>query len=190
VLEALTEAKLLTPTELVRADIFELRDVLREKGLAVSDATLARVKYFARWLVAQHRGQLDWLFDPHRSITAVREEIASIHGIGLTTADALLLHALKVPSFPVDRATLRVLYRHAWLDTATSYDEARDRLVDLALEAEDPVRGGPVAATILSDLAHGMEQIARRYCVTAAPRCDTCPFEGLLPEGGPREPDE
>ena len=45
------------------------------------------------------------------------------------------------------------------------------------------------AASLLIDLAHGMEQLGRRYCRAAAPRCEGCPLECLLPEGGPREVD-
>ena len=56
------------------------------------------------------------LFNPDRSTDWLRGELAAIRGIGLAAADAILLFALKRPSYPVDRATFRVLVRHGWLD--------------------------------------------------------------------------
>ena len=41
------------------------------------------------------------------------------------------------------------------------------------------------AANRLIDLAQGMEQLGRRYCRAAAPRCDQCPLESALARGRP-----
>ena len=117
----------------------------------------------------------------------LRGELAAIRGIGLATADAIVLFALKRPSYPVDRATFRVLVRHGWLDPNSSYDEARDLLVGQAVDLGE-VAGGE-AANGLIDIAHGMVPIGRRYCRAAGPRCEECPLEPVLPEGGPREVD-
>jgi endonuclease III len=187
-LDGLREAGLLTPEGLADAEVIELGDAVRRKGRSVAPETIAPLRHFARWLVEHQDGQLDSLFDPDRSTGWLREELAAIKGVGIRGADALLLHAVKRPSYPVDRATFRVLVRHAWLDPTTTYEEARDLLVDHGLETvRDPERA---AAGVLTELAHGMEQLGRRFCRPAAPRCDGCPLEGLLPEGGPREADE
>ena len=103
------------------------------------------------------------------------------------TVIAILLFALKRPSYPVDRATFRVLVRHAWLDPNALYDEARDLLVSQAVESGDVPDG--LAANRLIDIARGMGQLGRRFCRAAGPRCDQCPLEPVLPEGGPREVD-
>ena len=101
-------------------------------------------------------------------------------------ADAILLYALKRPSYPVDRATYRVLVRHGWLDPTATYDEARDLLVDSVTDRADVLNEEEDPAVELAELAHGMEQLGRRFCRAAAPHCDGCPLESLLPEGGPR----
>jgi len=186
-LDGLDQSCLLTPDRLAEADILEISDALREQGVSAPVNAIAPLKHLARWLVDHHGGRVDPLFDPHRSTDWLRGELAAIKGIGARSADAILLFALKQPSYPVDRATFRVLVRHDWLDRAQTYEEARDLLVDHAIDHAEPPDEDP--ANVLSNLALGMEQLGRRYCRAAAPRCDGCPLESLLPEGGPREVD-
>jgi endonuclease-3 related protein len=189
-LEGLRAAEVLAPERLAKADVVELIDAVAEQGLSVSAAALAPLKRLARWLVHHHDGRIAALFDPHRSTEWLRGELASLKGIGIAGADAVLLYALKRPAYPVDRATYRVLVRHGWLDPTATYDEARDLLVDCAASevgAEDEhelVLDAEVLADNLMELAYGMEQVGRRYCKAAAARCDDCPLVSLLPEGG------
>ena len=126
------------------------------------------------------------MFNPDRSAEWLRGELASIPGIGLTAADAIVLFALNRPSYPVDRATFRVFVRHGWLDPGAGYDEARDTIVDRAM-ADGEELGTTVR--ILIDLSRGMKELGRQFCRAAGPKCDGCPLEPLLPEGGPREVD-
>jgi endonuclease-3 related protein len=186
-LDALNKACLLTPARLDQADIPEIGDALRESGISASSGAIAPLKQLARWLVNHHGGRVDPLFDPHRSTDWLRGELAAIKGIGPAAADAMILHGMKRPSYPVDRATYRVLVRHGWLDSTETYQEVRDLVVDLAVDRAEPPGDDP--ADLLRDLAAGMEQVGRRYCRTAMPHCEGCPLESFLPEGGPREVD-
>jgi len=186
-LDGLAEAGLLAPLRLAEADVIEIGDAIRDRGLSAPNSSIAPLKHLACWLRDHHDGRVDSLFDPHHSTGWLRGELAGIKGIGLSTADAIVLFALKRPSYPVDRASFRVLVRHGWLDPTAIYDEARDLLTDQALEHAD--LGEEDAAGVLGELAHGMERLGRRFCRVAAPRCEGCPLENLLPEGGPREVD-
>jgi endonuclease-3 related protein len=191
--ESLRESGLLAPERLANGDAIELNHAATNESLAVSASALAALTRLARWLVQNHGGQFSPICDPHRSTGWLRGELASIKGVGIAGADALLLYALKRPAYPVDRATFRVLLRHGWLDATATYDEARDRLVDCAGSA---TVGGRIFAqdrdvvADLTDVAHGMDQIGRHYCKLAAPLCDDCPLVALLPEGGCRQMDE
>ena len=186
-LEGLEEAGLLTPLALARADVLEIRNALFEKGISARARSVAPLVRLAVWLMDHHEGRLDFLLDQDRSTDWVRGELARIRGIALASADAILLFALHRASYPVDRATFRVLVRHGWLDPTAAYDEARDLLVGHATGRGDLMESE--SSKRLAELAHGMEQLGRRYCRAAAPSCDGCPIEGLLPEGGPREVD-
>ena len=184
-LEVLERAGLLTPDGLAQADVLAVRDAFHEAGIPASPQSVAPLSNLARWIVEHHGARVDSLFNPDRSTDWLRGELAAIRGIGLATADAILLLALKRPSYPVDRATFRVLLRHGWLDPSALYDEARELMVSQAVESGDVPEGE--AANRLIEVSRGMGQLGRRFCRAAAPRCDQCPLEPLLPEGGPRE---
>jgi endonuclease-3 related protein len=187
-LDALEKAGLLAPDALTRADVHEIRETLLEHGVAASPFLIMPIKQLAQWIVEHHDGRVESLLNPDRSTDWLRGELAGIPGISLAVADAILLFALERPSYPVDRATFRVLARHAWLDPKAPYSDARDALVEQATGRGDIADSQ--AATVLGDVSRGMVPLGRQYCRAAAPRCDQCPLEHLLPDGGPREADE
>jgi endonuclease-3 related protein len=174
-LEALGEQGLLDPARLADAGMPELQDALRGKVRSLSVRTLAPAKQLARWLVDRYDGRTEALVDSGKSSEELREELSGVRGVGLVGADAILLAALKRPTYAVDRGTYRILVRHGWLDTSATYDDARDLLVNHA--GSDPA--------LLMDLSAGMEDLAARFCRASAPRCDACPLRSMLPEGGP-----
>jgi endonuclease-3 related protein len=187
-LDGLGAAGLLVPERLAEVEIVEIRDAVAEQGPILSAKVLAPLQQLARRLVEHHDGRVDSWIDPDRSTESLRGELAAIKSIGMANADALLLYVLKRPSYPVDRATYRVLVRHGWLDPTATYEDARDALVERGAGWADAREDD--AAGVLADLAQGMEPLGRQFCRAAAPRCQGCPLESLLPEGGPRGDDE
>jgi endonuclease III related protein len=177
VLDGLNEAGLLTPDRLANAELFEVVDAVRGRKQAPSVKTLAPLKQLARWFL--ERGDAGG-----SSVTQLREELAGLKGIGVAAADAILLFALERPSYPVDRASFRIMVRHGWLDPTATYEEARDALTYAAAAADGRDQD---EASLLKDLASGLEQVGRTFCRAAAPHCDGCPLERFLPDGGPRE---
>jgi endonuclease-3 related protein len=175
VIEAMGEHGLLTPSRLDDAGMPEIQDALRGKVRSISVRTLAPAKQLARWLVEHHDGDPEVLTDPGRATDDLRDELAGVRGVGMVGADAILLVALKRPTYPVDRGTYRILVRHGWLDPGATYEDARDVMVHRAGENPD----------LLIRLSAGMEELAGRFCRASAPRCDACPLRPLLPEGGP-----
>jgi endonuclease-3 related protein len=169
---ALGDAGLLDPRSLSEADPSELSDALKASGIKVPPRTLLPIQRLARWIA--ERG--DDLVDVDTE--SLRLELANLRGIGPATVDALLLQALGRPVYPVDRASYRILVRHGWLDPGATYDEARGVV-------EGPCPDDPVT---LSRLAHWLERIGSEYCRAGVARCDRCPLRGLLPEGGPIDP--
>jgi endonuclease-3 related protein len=194
-LKALRESDLLAPDRLASSDLVEMIDLMAQNGLSVSAAALAPLKRLAAWFVDHHESRIAAIFDPHRSTEWLWGELAGLKGIGAAGADAVLLYALKRPAYPVDRATFRVLVRHGWLEPTATYQEARDLVVDCAAsdsgiyDERDLAEANEGLADELMDLAHGMEQVGRRYCRPAAAQCDLCPLVSFLPEGGHRQSD-
>jgi len=162
-----------SPAEL---DPVTLQDLLREAGLSVSAKVLAPFSRLVRAL-ADHP---DILLDPVDDAAAVptrtlRDELVAIPGIGPATADDLLLRVFGQARYPLDRATYRILLRHGWIDSTADYEETNDLLVG-------SLGGEP---NLLADVSLWFEELGRSHCRAGGPRCENCPLQPLLPEGGP-----
>jgi endonuclease III related protein len=190
--DGLAEAGLLSAEHLANAEIPEILDALRDNGIDATAASIAPLKHLARWMIGQKGADImpeDELESGESlvSLDGLRSSLAAIKGIGPAAADAIVLFAIKRPSYPVDRASFRVLVRHGWIDITATYEEVRDFIVGWAIDnAAEPEEHAP---RLLAQLSHGMAQVGRQFCRPAAARCQGCPLEHLLPEGGPREND-
>ena len=173
---ALADADWLEPRTLADSDAVSVAEALQETGLPLPRKAIGILQRLARWLVARYEGDEASL--AQWATESLREQLAAINGIGQATADALLLHALHRPVYPLDRATYRVFVRHGWLEPTTDYEEAR-AIVERPL-ADDPEG--------LARFSHFMERVGRDACRVSAPRCERCPLRLWLPESGPIDP--
>ncbi|MDX1970856.1 MAG: hypothetical protein SFV23_27060 [Planctomycetaceae bacterium] len=106
-----------------------------------------------------------------------RLELRKIRGLGPETVDRLLLFAARLPVIPIDRATLRVLVRHGWLDLPVEDESAQATLKGAFGTSIDEFQR---AVT-------GFQDIGSQFC-GREPACDACPLKPLLPPGGPIDP--
>lgn len=173
VLDVLRDAGWLDRQVLPSVEPAEMVEALRSAGIRLPDRTI-------RPLLAVARALIELTAIGIATATEVfRDRLRSIRGVGPGTADAVLLHGLGRPVFPVDRGGYRVLARHGWIDTWAEYGEASD-VVTAAAQ-------GDVAA--LRDLTGGLAVVASRYCKPRRPDCERCPLRPWLPERGPIEAD-
>ena len=172
--QALRDAGLIEPEALANTDPLELDDVFRQAGVRLAGKALKPLRRIARWASGR---DFDAAAVADLSTEAIREDWRALNGVGPSTADALLLFALGRPTYPVDRASYRVLVRHGWLDPSSDYDEARAVLENIA--PDDP--------KALGQLSIAFEKLGRDACKPSTPRCERCPLRPLLPEGGPAE---
>ena len=181
--DALADAGLLDAKALAEVEHAEIDDALKSSGITVPARVLAPISRLARWILEHDRDLAGSGTDAGSlaevATESLRSALASLGGIGPATADALLLLALGRPVFPLDRATYRILIRHGWLDVSASYEEARDVV-------ERPCADDPIALARLSDW---LARIGTEFCRVRIAKCERCPLRGLLPEGGPIEPE-
>ncbi len=188
VLAILRDVDCLTPEQMLDADPVEIGDELPREKSAFAVKLLPTLKKLAAWVLEKKDAGV-WPEDRrgtlarHQSVDSLRQELAGIQGIGLATADAILVFGLGLPAFPVDRASFRILVRHGWLDSSASYDDAREILVHAAISRADRLRRDHVG--VLIDVSNRLTGIGRTFCRAGAPRCEGCPFQPYLPEGGP-----
>lgn len=163
---------LLDPSALAEADPLELEALFQSHKVRLAPKAFTPLLRLARWAV-----EADFGLEAAASASTetLRDAWRAIKGVGPATADALLLFALGRPAYPVDRGSYRIFARHGWIDTTADYDEARSALESVA--PDDPAS--------LAQLSLGLERLARDLCKPGTPRCDRCPLQPLLPEGGP-----
>ena len=175
-IEQLREAAVLQLPELHTISIAELEQLLRPAGYYRIKAR--RLRNLTQRIVDEFDGDLDRLLE--LSGDALREQLLTVRGVGPETADSIVLYAANQPIFVVDAYTARVVKRHGWLEPEADYHAMQTYFHD-ALPAE----------TQLFNEYHALiVRVGKEYC-RPTPRCEGCPLESLLPDGGPcGDPDE
>jgi endonuclease-3 related protein len=170
---ALRRRGLLSPARLAAAPEAEVERALRPAG--GHRVKTRRLRAFTRWLLDRFDGR----FAPMRSapLAALRRELLAVHGIGLETADAILLYAVGRPVFVADEYARRVLERHRLIAPGAGY-EAMRAFAEAHLPS-DPALLGEYHALLVA--------VGQKHC-GPAPRCDGCPLRFDLKRGAPVTP--
>jgi endonuclease-3 related protein len=178
VIAALSRGGLLEPGALAGAAPLEIQDTLREAGVMLAPSAAPLLKRLAAWFADTFPGENETIAHPARSTAEIRSGLAAVRGVGLPTADAILL-ALGRSTYPADRATYRILVRHGWIDPSVDYDEVSELLARQAGHNPEEIRR----------LAGWLGRVGRQFCGPRSPKCEQCPLSCLLPEGGPVDPE-
>jgi len=201
-LESLRSAGALSLAGIRALPLAQLEKLVRSSGYYRQKAK--RLKAFVAFVDGSYGGSLATMFPaPTRQL---RAELLALHGIGLETADAILLYAGHHEMFVVDAYARRILERHAAIQPRAKYDEIRI-LVERALQREklssypsaratqprpSAHRPSPMSLAERSPQAqvynemHGLlVQIGKHYCHRAEPDCRHCPLQALLPHEPP-----
>jgi endonuclease-3 related protein len=164
----LRQAGLLTPSAVERVPQSKLARLVRSSGYFRQKAR--KLKAFVAFLREEHRGSLAAMF---RTPTAtLREQLLAVHGIGLETADSILLYAGSHPVFVVDAYTRRILQRHELATGKESYEVLRG-LFEKSLP-NDPQLFNEFHALIV--------HTGKNYCTARIPSCSQCALQALLPK--------
>ncbi len=167
----LRRARLLSPRAMAEAEERALAELIRPAGYFNLKAS--RLQHFARWLMSEHGGNIDRMFDGNPA--DVRHRLLAVHGIGKETADSMLLYAGQKPVFVVDAYTRRFMVRHGWLEERASYDEVATVFTQGLADEPDANK------TALYNEYHALiVELAKRHCRTK-PDCATCPLKRWLP---------
>ncbi len=171
--ELLRSSPLATPRESADTPAGELVETLKPIPRGPQKASVVRA--VAAWWLSQFGDERspEW----SASVASYRESLRQIRGLGPATVDELLLFAVQLPVFPVDRTALRVAVRHGWLDLPVEDEEAQSLFV----------RGLNDSIPDLQELSRLLTKVGESHC-GREPKCDGCPLQSVLPEGGPRDP--
>jgi len=153
---------------LAAASPSRLEEAIRVGGLAKAKAkailgALARIK--------EERGVYSLDFLQGMSLPAAREYLTSFPGVGVKTANILLLFSFGLPAFPVDTHILRVTKRLGLVPASATLAKAA-LLLEPHVETGDH---GPLHLNLL--------RLGREVCRPRNPLCTDCPLLPVCPEG-------
>ncbi|HUT74536.1 MAG TPA: endonuclease III [Armatimonadota bacterium] len=144
------------------ADVRAIAAAIRPGGL--SNVKAPRIKHILRH-IGRERGRLSLDFLAHMSDGEARDYLLALPGVGLKTANVVLLFALDRQVFPVDTHVLRVARRLGLIGPKVCADRAHGELEPLV----PPPRR---RALHLNLIAHG-----RQVCKARCPQCPRCPLD-------------
>ena len=154
--------------KLAAADPGEVEEAIRVGGLAKAKArailgALSRLK--------RERGGYSLDFLRSLPLAEARAYLTSFPGIGVKTANILLLFSFGLPAFPVDTHILRVTKRLGLVPANATLSKAA-----LSLEPHVPKDGhGPLHLNLI--------RLGREVCRPRTPLCPACPLLPVCPEG-------
>ncbi len=130
-----------------------------------------RLKTFCRFLEDEFDGDVARMrdLDPWDA----RRRLLEIPGIGLETADSILLYALGMPVFVVDAYTKRIFLRHGLVDEECEYEDLKEFFED-ALEPD---------VAFFNEFHALICRVGAEFC-KRKPDCTRCPARAVLGEPG------
>lgn len=115
----LKQQNLLDIHELAVADSLLVKRLIKSSGYF--NQKTKRLQFLAQYLLERYNGDLNSFFS--QSLTQLRKELLSLHGIGPETADSILLYAAEKPIFVVDAYTKRLCTRIPLPVRSPSYED-------------------------------------------------------------------
>ena len=165
----LRQADVIDPQALDALAHDPLAELIRPSGYR--NVKARRLKNLVRWLVERFDGSVARAFELDTG--PLREELVGINGVGLETADSILLYAADKLTFVVDTYTYRVLRRHELVEQDCDYE-------GLKQFCEDHL---PADLTVYQQCHGYFVEVGKQHC-RPKPRCEQCPLRPFLPAGG------
>ena len=160
----LKKKKLLTPKALNRVSRNRLGGLIKSSGYYNQKAK--KVKNFIQFLFDNYRGSLKRMFS--EDFLVLRAKLLNVNGIGLETADSVLLYAGGKPIFVVDAYTRRILSRHNVIKPTASYCEIQNYFMDnLTNEVK-----------LFNEYHALLVRLGKNIC-KSKPNCQICPIRGI-----------
>ncbi|KAG0575771.1 hypothetical protein KC19_5G029900 [Ceratodon purpureus] len=161
-----------------RADVAEVADVIKERGL--NWILAGRIKAFLERIHLDY-GALDLEWLRSMSTDQTKDFLLSIRGLGLKSVECIRLLTLHHLAFPVDTNVGRICVRLGWVPLEPLPEELQLHLLEFY----------PVQATIqkylwprlckfdhktLYELHYQMISFGKVFCTKTKPNCNACPM--------------
>ncbi|MGA2800354.1 MAG: endonuclease [Candidatus Micrarchaeaceae archaeon] len=168
----LKEADSLSMEKIASMDIRKLERLIRPSGYYRQKAK--RLKGICARIKKEH-GSLGNLLKLEKN--GLRKELLSYNGIGMETADSIILYAAEKPVFVIDAYTKRAMHR---IDPSISADIEYEQLRGYFEERLE------MKTELYNDFHAQFVELGKRYCTAARPSCGECPLRDVCHFGAER----
>jgi len=161
----LLEAGVLSFPELSTLPVDEIARLIQPSGYFNLKAQ--RLQNLLRMISERYNGELELFLQ--EDLTAAREALLSVKGIGPETADSILLYAANHPIFVVDAYTHRIFSRHNLAAEESDY----------YLLQETFHENLPAQPALYNEYHALIVALGKEFCRKKNPRCGQCPLQGI-----------
>ncbi len=160
----LKSKKVLTAEKLNNMSHEKLASLIRPAGYFNIKAK--RLKNFLSFLTNHYNGSMKRM--SKNDVTALRQDLLNVNGIGPETADSILLYALDKPVFVIDAYTKRILERHNIVPGEITYHELQELFHNNL----------PRNLKLFNEYHALFVMLGKDYC-KPKPKCSECPLDIL-----------
>jgi endonuclease-3 related protein len=160
----LKEKSLLSIEKLSRISPSLLAECIRPTGYY--NLKGKRLKNLINFIVDRYNGDINALFS--LDTETIREELLKVKGVGLETADSIVLYGAEKPLFVVDTYTYRIFTRHRLIEEEAGYP-------DLQLFFMDNLSHD---VGLFKEFHALIVKTGKDFC-KREPRCPECPLNQL-----------
>ncbi|MEA3359539.1 MAG: endonuclease III domain-containing protein, partial [Thermodesulfobacteriota bacterium] len=128
-----------------------------------------RLKNLITYINDRYNGDIDKLFS--LDINSIREGLLSVNGVGLETADSIVLYGAGLPLFVIDTYTYRILTRHGLVDEDAGYSDLQAIFMDNL----------PNEVALFKEFHALIVKTGKEFC-RKKPLCSKCPLINLNSE--------
>jgi len=161
----LKKENLLEPQKLYRINQEELAQLIKPSGYYNIKAR--RLKNFVNIFVNDFEGSAEKMFSVDGR--ELRKKLLSVNGIGLETADSILLYAGRKPFFVVDAYTKRIFSRHKLISEDASYHQIQEFFIK---NLDRDVK-------LFNQFHAQIVMLGKTVCTSKNPDCAKCPIAYL-----------
>jgi endonuclease-3 related protein len=157
----LKKAVELTPHNIIYLDNDVLKSLIKPSGFFNQKSE--RLKTISSFIIEHLKGDIKNL--KIFTLETARKRLLDIKGIGNETADSILLYAADMPSFVVDKYTMRMFGRMG-VDIPSKYEEYYNLFMNML----------PKDVELFKEYHALIVEHSKNYC-KKLPLCETCPIK-------------
>ena len=151
---------------LLNVEVEALADLIRSSGYYRMKAR--KLRAFATAVVEDAEGDLSLFFARFGDAKSLRARLLKIWGVGEETADGIVVYAAGMPSFVIDKYTMRIADRLGWQIVGVKYSDYQ-RVFENALPSE----------TALFNEYHALLDYHGSRVCKVTPECNRCTLSHL-----------